>query len=60
MLQGNLLVIPMGEGLLYVEPIYLQARSGGIPTLVKVIVTDGRRFVMDDDLDSALQKLVAS
>ena len=59
-LQGNLLVIPMGEGLLYVEPIYLQARSGGIPTLVKVIVTDGRRFVMDDDLDSALLKLVAS
>ena len=40
----------MGEGLLYVEPIYLQARNGSIPTLVKVIVTDGRRFVMEDDL----------
>ena len=60
MLQGNLLVIPLGKGLLYVEPIYLQARNGGIPTLVKVIVTDGRRFVMEDDLNSALQKLVAS
>ena len=59
-LQGNLLVIPMGEGLLYVEPIYLQARNGGIPTLVKVIVTDGRRFVMEDDLTTALKKLVAS
>ena len=59
-LQGNLLVIPLGKGLLYVEPIYLQARNGGIPTLVKVIVTDGRRFVMEDDLNSALRKLVAS
>ncbi len=58
-LQGNLLVIPMGKGLLYVEPIYLQARNGGIPTLVKVIVTDGSRFVMEDDLSTALQKLVA-
>jgi len=27
---------------------------------VKVIVTDGRRFVMEDDLNSALRKLVAS
>ena len=60
MLQGNLLVIPLGKGLLYVEPIYLQARNGGIPTLVKVIVTDGRRFVMEDDLNSALRKLGAS
>ena len=62
-LQGNLLVIPMGKegkGLLYVEPIYLQARNGGIPTLVKVIVTDGRRFVMEDDLPTALRKLIAS
>tara|TARA_B100001939_G_scaffold115132_1_gene99586 strand:+ start:822 stop:3587 length:2766 start_codon:yes stop_codon:yes gene_type:complete len=60
-LQGNLLVIPMGEeGLLYVEPIYLQARSGGIPTLVRVIVSDGRRFAMEKDLNTALQKLMAS
>ena len=50
----------MGKGLLYVEPIYLQARTGGIPTLVKVIVTDGRRFVMEDDLPTALRKLIAS
>ena len=42
------------------EPIYLQARKGGIPTLVKVVVTDGRRFVMEDDLTTALGKLTAS
>ena len=55
--QGNLLVVPVGRGLLYVEPIYLQARNGGLPTLVRVVVTDGRRFVMERDLRLALQRL---
>jgi len=55
--QGNLLVVPVGRGLLYVEPIYLQARNGGLPTLVRVVVTDGRRFVMERDLKVALQRL---
>ena len=57
-IQGNLLVMPVGQGLLYVEPIYLQASKGGIPTLVRVIVTDGRRIVMERDLKTALNKLV--
>jgi len=57
-IQGNLLVMPVGQGLLYVEPIYLQASKGGIPTLVRVIVTDGRRIVMEKDLTSALNNLV--
>ena len=30
---GNLLTLPVGDGLLYVEPIYVQARSGWRPTL---------------------------
>ena len=59
MVQGNLLVVPVGKGLLYVEPIYLQARNGGLPTLVRVVVTDGRRFVMENNLQKALELLVA-
>jgi uncharacterized membrane protein (UPF0182 family) len=57
-IQGNLLVIPIGKGLLYVEPIYLRATTGGLPTLVRVVVTDGRRFVMEKNLQQALQLLV--
>jgi uncharacterized membrane protein (UPF0182 family) len=57
--QGNLLVVPVGRGLLYVEPIYLQARNGGLPTLVRVVVTDGRTFVMENNLQKALGLLVA-
>jgi len=57
--QGNLLVVPIGKGLLYVEPIYLKARNGGLPTLVRVVVSDGRRFVMERNLNTALNRLTA-
>ena len=57
-IQGNLLVLPLGKGILYVEPIYLQAQNGGIPTLVRVIVSDGSRVVMDENLSVALDALV--
>jgi uncharacterized membrane protein (UPF0182 family) len=42
-----------------VEPIYLQSTSNALPTLVRVVVTDGRRFVMERSLQDALRKLVA-
>lgn len=58
--RGNMLVLPVGEGLLYVEPIYLQSRNNDLPTLVRVVVTDGRRFVMEKDLRQALARLVST
>ena len=57
LVRGNLLVLPVGDGLLYVEPIYLESGDNNLPTLVRVVVTDGRRFVMDRDLNTALNKL---
>jgi uncharacterized membrane protein (UPF0182 family) len=59
LLHGNLLVLPVGRGLLYVEPIYLQAQNNSLPTLVRVVVTDGRRFVMEGNLRDALDKMVS-
>ena len=55
--QGNLLVVPLGNALLYVEPIYLRARRGGLPTLTRVVVSDGSRVVMADDLSTGLEVL---
>ena len=60
LIRGNLLVMPVGKGLLYVEPIYLQSTNNALPTLVRVVVTDGRRFVMERNLDSALKQLVTA
>lgn len=58
--RGNMLVLPIGKGLLYVEPIYLESASNNLPTLVRVVVSDGRRFVMEKDLRTALAKLVGN
>ena len=57
LIHGNMLVLPVGRGLLYVEPIYLQSKNNDLPTLVRVVVTDGTRFVMERDLQTALAKL---
>lgn len=59
-IRGNLLVIPLGDALLYVEPLYLQAETNALPELVRVIVADGERVAMRDTLEQALAELVAA
>ncbi len=54
-IQGNLLVIPIEQSLLYVEPIYLEATQNSLPTLVRVIVAYENRIVMAQTLEEALQ-----
>jgi uncharacterized protein len=56
--QGNLLVVPLGNALLYVEPVYLRARRGGLPTLTRVVVSDGRRVAMAANLIEGLNALM--
>jgi uncharacterized membrane protein (UPF0182 family) len=53
-IQGNLLVIPIEQSLLYVEPLYLEAEQNSLPTLVRVIVAYDNRIVMADSLEKAL------
>jgi hypothetical protein len=57
-IRGNLLVIPLGDSLLYVEPLYLQAASGRIPELARVILATGDRIVMAENLGLALAELL--
>lgn len=56
--QGNLLVVPLGNALLYVEPVYLRARRGGLPTLTRVVVSDGSRVAMAPNLLAGVQALL--
>jgi uncharacterized membrane protein (UPF0182 family) len=58
--QGNLLVMPVGEALLYVEPVYLRARQGGLPTLTRVVVSDGSRIAMESTLARSIDALLES
>jgi hypothetical protein len=59
-LQGNLLVIPIEQSLLYVEPIYLEAAQNSLPTLVRVVVAYENRIVMAETLEQALQAIFKS
>ena len=56
-IQGNLLVIPLEQSLLYVEPLYLEADQNSLPTLVRVIMAYENRIVMAPTLEEALQEL---
>lgn len=55
--QGNLLIIPIDQSLLYVEPLYLEATQNSLPTLVRVIVAYENRIVMAPTLEEALQAI---
>ena len=58
-IQGNLLVIPIEESLIYVRPLYLRADAGKIPELKRVIVAYEDKIAMERTLDQALQKIFA-
>ncbi len=55
--RGNLLVIPVDNSILYIEPIYLQADNSKLPELKRIIAGFGEKLVMEPTLDQALIKL---
>jgi uncharacterized membrane protein (UPF0182 family) len=56
-IRGDLLVIPVEESMIYVQPLYLQAEGGRIPELKRVIVAYQNQVVMQETLDAALTDL---
>jgi len=56
-IRGNLLVIPIEESLVYIQPIYLRAEGGKIPELKRVIVAHENRIAMEETLDLALERV---
>jgi len=54
---GNLIVIPIQNALLYVEPLYIRAENGQLPELQRVVAAYGDRVVMGEDLPQTLSAL---
>jgi uncharacterized membrane protein (UPF0182 family) len=60
-LNGNLLTLPVGGGLLYVQPVYIQSTGEtSFPLLQKILVAFGDRIAFEDTLDQALTSLFGS
>jgi len=54
---GTLMVIPIKESLIYVQPLYLRAVTGKIPELRRVIVVAENRIAMEPTLDASLAQV---
>ena len=57
----NMLIVPIEDTLLYVEPIY-QVRvnePGSLPTLVKIVVASGNKLAIGNTLEEALENLLS-
>ena len=60
-LNGNLLTLPVGGGLLYVQPVYIQSTGEtSFPLLQKILVAFGDQIAFEDTLDQALTTLFGS
>lgn len=56
-IRGNLMIIPIEDSFIYVEPVFLIAEGVDIPQLQRVIVTVGEQVVMEPTLGLALESL---
>jgi hypothetical protein len=57
--RGNLIVIPIDGGLLYIEPIYLQAEASRLPELKRVVVSYRNRVAMEGTLSESLARVLS-
>ncbi|MDP2181047.1 MAG: UPF0182 family protein [Actinomycetota bacterium] len=51
---GNMLVIPLNDSIVYIQPLYLQAEQTAIPELTRVLVVYADKIEMAPDLKQAL------
>ncbi|MFH1150293.1 MAG: UPF0182 family protein [Actinomycetota bacterium] len=57
--RGNLLVIPIEQAIIYIEPLYLQATQIKIPQIKRVVLVYGQQVVMEPTLEQAMLRMFA-
>ena len=56
-LRGQLIVLPIENTFLYVEPIYIQSSQARMPQLKKVVLAMGNRIIYRDTYEQAVNEL---
>ncbi len=56
-LRGQIMVLPVGNNFLYVDPIYIQSNEASMPQLKKIVLAVGNRLIYTDNYDEALSQL---
>jgi uncharacterized membrane protein (UPF0182 family) len=57
--RGNLIVVPVGGSLIYLQPVYLQSASSKFPAFQRIVVASPRNIVWGSSLAEALNLLLA-
>ncbi|MFZ2812536.1 MAG: UPF0182 family protein, partial [Thermovirgaceae bacterium] len=57
-IRGDIMVIPLGDSLLYVQPLYLRAENSDLPELKRVIVSSGGKVAWGGTVDEAITTLL--
>lgn len=55
--MGRMVILPMGNTVLYVQPIYIASTKNKMPELTRIIVSIGNETIMDTTLWSAFNRL---
>ncbi len=59
-LRGQILVLPVGNTFLYVDPIYIQSNEASMPQLKKIVLAVGSRLIYTDNYDEAVRSFPAA
>ncbi len=57
-IRGNLLVMPIDNSILYLEPVYLQANTAKFPQIKKVVLASQDKLVWGDTFEDAIKMLL--
>ncbi|MDT8436279.1 MAG: UPF0182 family protein [Gemmatimonadota bacterium] len=57
-MRGILLVIPMGDAILYAEPVFLKPETLEFPELRRIILADVRQVTMHQTLEASVDALI--
>jgi uncharacterized membrane protein (UPF0182 family) len=59
-IRGNLLVVPVQDSIVYLQPVYLQSTGSAFPEFQKIVVATPGTVVWADTLDAALRGLLTA
>ena len=57
-IRGNLIVLPVGNSLIYLQPVYLQSNSSKFPAFERIVVASSNHVVWAATLEDALNKFL--
>ncbi|MFL5721685.1 MAG: UPF0182 family protein [Chloroflexota bacterium] len=59
-IRGSLIVVPLDDSLIYLQPVYLQSTGSAFPEFKRIVVASPRQVVWADSLGEALRLLLAA